>query len=177
MVPSSPASETASVSHRRHPYGWITSYHVTIEPNVGRLLTCKMNVKTLSDSEKRARKKVIEPAKEGSSARAATAETGEEHASFQRFFPKAKQVCIAGSFNNWQPSAARMEPYGVGCGRWKLDLCLRPGRYEYRLVVDGQWVDDPLAHAFVPNPFGTRNCVLLVNASTPPADRSEGINP
>ena len=89
---------------------------------------------------------------------------GPEHISFQRFFPKAKQVCVAGSFNGWQSSTAPMKSFGAG--RWTLDLALKPGKYEYRFVVDGNWTDDPLAHTFVANPFGTRNCVLLVGAPT-----------
>ena len=55
-----------------------------------------------------------------------------------------------------------MEPFGVGCGQRKADLCLKPGIYEYRFVVDGNWVDDPCARTWVANPFGTRNAVLVV---------------
>ena len=43
-----------------------------------------------------------------------------------------------------------------------------PGTYEYCLVVDGQWMPDPLARETVPNPFGGRNSVLKV-ASSPEA--------
>jgi hypothetical protein len=39
---------------------------------------------------------------------------------------------------------------------------LSPGRYEYRFVVNGEWVDDPKAKASVPNPHGGRNAVLVV---------------
>jgi hypothetical protein len=39
---------------------------------------------------------------------------------------------------------------------------LAPGTYEYCLVVDGQWMPDPLAKETVPNPFGGRNSVLKV---------------
>jgi hypothetical protein len=42
------------------------------------------------------------------------------------------------------------------------------GTYEYCLVVDGQWMPDPLARETVPNRFGGRNPVLTV-ASTPEA--------
>ena len=50
----------------------------------------------------------------------------------------------------------------LGNGRWLKELALPPGRYEYRLVVDGQWIDDPLAKEFVPNPHGSRNGVIVV---------------
>jgi 1,4-alpha-glucan branching enzyme len=81
---------------------------------------------------------------------------------FQCVFPGAGQVSVAGSFNDWQPSAAPLK--NLGDGHWRLDLTLHPGRYEYRFIVDGNWADDPLGRAFVENPFGTRNCVLLVDA-------------
>jgi len=88
-----------------------------------------------------------------------------QHITFQRFFPNAKQVCIAGSFNGWQPSVTPMEPFGPGAGQRKAELLLEPGKYEYRFVVDGTWTDDPCARTFTANPYGSRNCVLVVNAT------------
>ncbi len=64
-----------------------------------------------------------------------------ERVAFDWVFPEAKQVCIAASFNHWQPGATPLK--NCGGGRWLLDLPLRPGRYEFRFVVDGQWVDEP----------------------------------
>jgi hypothetical protein len=46
-------------------------------------------------------------------------------------------------------------------------LGLPPGRYEYRLVVDGAWVDDPTAMEFVGNPHGGRNAVVVVGERSP----------
>jgi 1,4-alpha-glucan branching enzyme len=74
--------------------------------------------------------------------------------------PKAMEVCIAGSFNDWHPAATLM--ISLGDGKWAKELALPPGRYEYRFVVDGQWVDDPAAKETVPNPFGGFNAVLVV---------------
>jgi len=90
--------------------------------------------------------------------------TKSTHIRFDRFFPEAKEVSIAGSFNGWQPSSTPMERFGIGCGQRKVDLYLQPGRYEYRFVVDGKWTDDPFAQTFVANPFGTRNAVFDVSA-------------
>jgi len=90
--------------------------------------------------------------------------TKSTHVRFDRFFPDAREVSIAGSFNGWQPAAAPMQRFGTGCGQWKVDLHLKPGRYEYRFVVDGTWTDDPFARTFVPNPFGTRNAVFVLGA-------------
>ena len=73
---------------------------------------------------------------------------------------EAKTVCIAGSFNDWQPGATPM--VALGNGRWVKELTLPPGRYEYRLVVDGNWVDDPNAKETVANPHGGANAVLTI---------------
>ena len=45
---------------------------------------------------------------------------------------------------------------------WKIAIHLLPGRYEYNFVVDGNWVEDMLCSEMVPNPFGTRNSVIVV---------------
>ena len=79
---------------------------------------------------------------------------------FELTHPTAQAVSIAGSFNDWHPTASPM--IALGEGRWRKELTLPPGRYEYRLVVDGQWVDDPAAKETVPNPFGGLNAVLEV---------------
>ena len=42
-----------------------------------------------------------------------------------------------------------------------------PGSYEYRFVVDGQWVDDPEVNELIPNPFGSANAVLEVGVPAP----------
>ena len=73
----------------------------------------------------------------------------------------AAKIGIAGTFNDWHPEATLMIP--VGEGRWFKELMLPPGDYEYRMVVDGSWLSDPLAKENVPNPFGGMNSVLRVN--------------
>jgi hypothetical protein len=50
----------------------------------------------------------------------------------------------------------------LGDGRWLKETVLPAGTYEYRLVVDGQWIADPLAKETMPNPFGGMNSVLKV---------------
>ena len=74
--------------------------------------------------------------------------------------PAALAVCLAGTFNGWRPEATPMVP--LGNGRWIKDLALPPGIYEYRLVVDGEWMCDPLARETIPNSFGGLNSVLTV---------------
>ena len=76
--------------------------------------------------------------------------------------PDAKQVCVAGSFNEWKPETTPLSPKGNG--HWVGDLAVKPGRHEYLFVVDGQWLPDPNARESVQNPFGGQNSVLIVSA-------------
>jgi len=80
--------------------------------------------------------------------------------------PTATTVCVAGTFNQWQPEAKTLRSTGVG--QWWKETSLAPGTYEYCFIVDGRWMPDPLARESVPNPFGGRNSVLTV-ASSPGA--------
>ena len=74
--------------------------------------------------------------------------------------PHAQSVAVAGSFNGWDLSRTPMSP-GPG-GTWKVTVWLPAGRYEYRFVVDGQWMSDPSAREYVQNTFGSTNSVLVV---------------
>lgn len=76
---------------------------------------------------------------------------------------KARQVCLAGSFNDWNPTAMPM--LHMSHDRWVKELSLPPGRYEYRFVVDGEWVSDPTGNDYMPNPHGSHNSVLVVEAT------------
>jgi 1,4-alpha-glucan branching enzyme len=82
---------------------------------------------------------------------------------FEFTHPTATTVSIAGTFNDWHPAAKPMHPSGNG--HWLKETALAPGTYEYCLVVDGQWMPDPLARETVPNPFGGKNSILKVASS------------
>lgn len=60
-----------------------------------------------------------------------------------RFFLRkkldAKQVMLAGSFNNWSPSALAMKKTDSG---WIADVKLKPGKYWYKFIADGNWMYD-----------------------------------
>jgi 1,4-alpha-glucan branching enzyme len=75
-------------------------------------------------------------------------------------FPNAASVRITGSFSNWDVTGLALDR--TIDGAWALDLELAPGRHEYRLIVDGEWIDVPDATETVENPFGGRNAVLVV---------------
>ena len=79
---------------------------------------------------------------------------------FELEAPSARRVALAGTFNDWDPDDTPL--IFKGGDKWATKLLLASGRYEYRYVVDGQWVDDPKAKIFVANPHGGRNAVLQV---------------
>lgn len=80
--------------------------------------------------------------------------------SFEYYAPLARNVHVAGTFNDWN-----LEDYPLKkdrSGKWKVSLSLPPGRYEYRYLVDGVWENDQRPVECIPNAFGSWNCVVTV---------------
>ncbi len=75
---------------------------------------------------------------------------------------EARQVQIAGDFNNWSPLGTPMRPSQERPGTWICRLPLPSGRYRYRFVVDGAWVNDPHNRELEKNEYGEFNNVLQV---------------
>jgi hypothetical protein len=73
----------------------------------------------------------------------------------------AKTVTVAGTFNRWHPEATPLRR--VHQDEWVRELVLEVGVYEYRFVVDGQWMDDPNAQQHVSNGLGGQNSLLEVS--------------
>lgn len=67
---------------------------------------------------------------------------------------------LVGDFDAWNESAHPMQR--AEDGTWFLALELEPDRqYEYRYrTSDGVWHSDPVAKAYVPNPYGSENAVV-----------------
>ncbi len=74
--------------------------------------------------------------------------------------PDAGKVVLSGDFNGWSRDKDVMKKDSTGL--WRTDLKLKPGRYEYKLIVDGSWQNDPLCCNCMPNPFGSQNCIVEV---------------
>ncbi|WP_367883752.1 glycogen-binding domain-containing protein [Thermococcus peptonophilus] len=82
-----------------------------------------------------------------------------------------KSVSLRGSFNDWGGEW----PMGLKNGTWRKTVCLRPGRYEYKYFINGQWVKDmsddgtgkpydpPDADAYAPDGYGGKNAVRVVD--------------
>jgi len=80
---------------------------------------------------------------------------------FSYVAPNAQSVLLAGDFTGWQDAPVSLKKEKNG--EWKKTVSLAPGKYEYRLLVDGQWQDDPQCPIRQPNQFGSYNCVRVVN--------------
>lgn len=51
----------------------------------------------------------------------------------------AAQVAISGNFTNWQ----QVPMFAKGDGNWGIQYKLPKGTYQYKFVVDGEWMADP----------------------------------
>jgi len=81
---------------------------------------------------------------------------------FKLLEPDAKQVALAGDFNGWATDATPMKRQADG--NWETTVALAPGRYQYKFIVDGQWIPDPLVHEHAWNQHCTLNSVIEVHA-------------
>ena len=76
---------------------------------------------------------------------------------------QAASVSVAGDFNGWNP--ARTPLKRTGSGAWTVTVPMRPGRYNYMYVVNGQeWIPDPTAGEASLDGFGAENSVLNVES-------------
>lgn len=80
---------------------------------------------------------------------------------FATFAPGAQQVHVAGDFNSWSPEATPMTQNGRE-GGFLATLPLPPGRYRYRYVIDGRWVNDPNNQYVESNPYGELDSIVEV---------------
>jgi hypothetical protein len=88
--------------------------------------------------------------------------------------PNAMEVYLAGEFNSWDTRSLPMEKNKEGV--WEIMVNLPLGRYEYKIFVDGAWMEDMpctvmirgtsfkliLDGGRISNPFGTQNFFFWV---------------
>ena len=79
---------------------------------------------------------------------------------FEYYAPLARLVYVAGTFNDWSLESCPLKK--DKSGKWRTELALPLGRYEYRYRVDGIWENDQRPVECVPNAFGSWNCVVTV---------------
>ena len=85
---------------------------------------------------------------------------GDGEIKFVFLAPEAGEMYLTGDFVQWNPKLIPMKKGKDGL--WKAKVLLPPGRYEYKFIMDGQWVQDIPGAERVPNPFGTENGVIQV---------------
>jgi 1,4-alpha-glucan branching enzyme len=83
------------------------------------------------------------------------------------------QLHLVGDFNNWSMTETPMQR--AADGSWSAALTLESGRaYQYRYFADGQtWHNDWAADAYVPNAFGSDNCVVSLAEEPKPAPKKK----
>lgn len=76
-----------------------------------------------------------------------------------RQFADAKNVIVTGSFIGWSEESYKMIRKD---GAWTYPVYLKPGKYTYKFIVDGQWLIDPANDTWEDNAAGTGNSVLWI---------------
>ncbi len=72
-------------------------------------------------------------------------------------YANSKSVKLAGTFNNWDQNGLTLTRDG---DEWVIGLNLKPGKYLYKFIVDGQWLTDPGNKLWESKDF--RNSVLWI---------------
>lgn len=74
--------------------------------------------------------------------------------------PTARSVFIVGDFNGWKlDDEFLLEKTDTA---WIKKIDLPKGRHQYRFVVDGQWIEDPVNPNLATNPFGEFNSIVEI---------------
>ncbi len=86
--------------------------------------------------------------------------------------PGVQEIFVSGSFNAWADSAATADVLedADGDGVWSVVLHLDPGVYQYKFVVDGEWMADPANPDKVDDGYGGFNSVVTVPECAGPGD-------
>ena len=85
----------------------------------------------------------------------------------------ARQVAVTGEFTQWAGAALPMAQIGDSGIFHATREFPKPTRVEYKLVVDGKWIEDPLCPNQVDNGVGGRNSYFVVGDFTEPPELEE----
>jgi hypothetical protein len=80
---------------------------------------------------------------------------------FKLLLEPGSKVCVAGTFNNWNPTANPLND-NSGIGHFKAVMRVQPGTHEYKFVVNSAWLVDPKSSGRATNTYGSQNSVLHV---------------
>jgi 1,4-alpha-glucan branching enzyme len=82
---------------------------------------------------------------------------------FSFFRPKARQVFLAGEFNQWRQRELPM--LRSESGYWTARLRLPAGEFRFRYCADGEWFADFAAFGVEPGRFGLDSIVRIPDRS------------
>lgn len=68
-------------------------------------------------------------------------------------------VCMAGSFNNWQPQELKDDS---NTGKYTAIVTLPAGRHEYKFIINDLWLHDSSNPNSAVNTFGSLNSVIEI---------------
>ncbi|MGH7964358.1 MAG: alpha/beta hydrolase-fold protein [Candidatus Binatia bacterium] len=89
---------------------------------------------------------------------------------FVYYGPEARQVALAGEFNQWNRRGTAMTRLeGMGIFYHTMEY-REPARVEYKLIVDGQWIVDPFCPNTVDNGIGEQNSYFVVGSFHEPPE-------
>ncbi len=72
-------------------------------------------------------------------------------------YPDAKNVFLAGDFNNFGPNSLIMKKAG---DEWVFSVHLSRGKHIYKFIVDNKWIRDPANDQWEQNSYGTGDSVI-----------------
>lgn len=72
-----------------------------------------------------------------------------------------EQVQLKGEMNSWNPNATSLT---LNDGFWTCELFVEPGNYQYKLVADGEELNDPTNPEEVSNGMGGTNSLLIAQS-------------
>jgi len=71
-------------------------------------------------------------------------------------------VYLVGEFNNWNPDENyRLKK--ISADTWEINLNLEKGKYRYKFIVDGKWVNDPSNKFMEDDAFGGKNSIRIIS--------------
>ncbi len=92
-------------------------------------------------------------------AAAVDAGPGKAH-TFTLSHDKAEKVSVVGTFNDWNKDTTQMTREG---NTWKVTVNLKPGRHEYKFVVNNtDWISDPACKEMVADKYGSKSSVVEI---------------
>ena len=81
---------------------------------------------------------------------------------FSYYDPLATDVQLVGDFSDWKPLGQPMV-HKENKHIWIGTVSLKPGTYQYKFIVDGEWKVDPCNADVVISDHGTNNSTVFVS--------------